>query len=215
MPFVAYVWKVPTTGPRAFSAATQLTTGAFGSWTWTTSKPPSRRAWPSTDTPYGVNERFETAPFAGMPTVRPSGTSHEGTARGSGRAPRWAIRARRSSGSYGASSRTSCPRRSNSPPRDSTCLPTPPGYVNEYGETSAMRTETILAHRLRSDSFGFCPISERFSRFVRRFRRSARIAHRQQQHEEPGLQDQGARVVRQGARHRRHQGAPNRRPEGG
>jgi hypothetical protein len=34
---VEYVWKVPTTGARAASAAYQDTTGAFGSCTCTTS----------------------------------------------------------------------------------------------------------------------------------------------------------------------------------
>jgi hypothetical protein len=55
------------------SAATQLTTGAFGSWTWTTSKPPPRKAWPSVATASGKIEMFDTAPLAGMPIVRPSG----------------------------------------------------------------------------------------------------------------------------------------------
>ena len=34
--------------------------------------------------------------------------------------------------------------------RASTCLPTPPGYVYEYGETSAMRTGATLMENSRS-----------------------------------------------------------------
>src|ERR671916_3493726 len=41
--------------------------------------------------------------------------------------------------------RTSCPCARSSAERASTCRPTPPGYVYEYGETSPTRTISTVA----------------------------------------------------------------------
>ena len=74
----------------------------------------------------------------------PSGTSHSGTSRTCGRAPRCNSAVRRRSGSNGASTVTSWPARSNSAASASMWRVTPPGYVHEYGETSATRIAAIL-----------------------------------------------------------------------
>ena len=56
-----------------------------------------------------------------------------------GRAPRCRRAARRSSGSTGDSTRTSWPAARYCSASASMCRVTPPGYVHEYGDTSAMR----------------------------------------------------------------------------
>ena len=56
-----------------------------------------------------------------------------------GQTPRCRRALRRSCGSDGVRIRTSCPSRSSSPPSASMWRVTPPGYVHEYGETSAIR----------------------------------------------------------------------------
>jgi hypothetical protein len=67
------VWKVATTGERDASVANQLTAGALGSCTCTTSKRPARSSRPTAATASVDTARFETAPFIGSPTVRPTG----------------------------------------------------------------------------------------------------------------------------------------------
>src|SRR5271165_1115569 len=92
---------------------------------------------------------FETAPLAGTPTVRPSGTKCSGTRSGWGRAPRCRRRERASSGSNGARMRGSWPAAASSPASASMWRVTPPGYVHEYGESSAIRTDPYSTRRRR------------------------------------------------------------------
>jgi hypothetical protein len=90
---------VPTVGASALVSASQAIVGATGSWMCTTSNWPARSSRRSVVTALGVPARFETAPLEGQPIVPPSGTSHSGTSRTCGRAPRCPIRVRRVSGS--------------------------------------------------------------------------------------------------------------------
>ena len=125
-------------------SASQPTTGATGSCRWTTSNWPARSSRRSFETALGVGATFETAPLSGHPIVDPSGTSHSGTARACGRAPRCSTAVRRRSASNGANTVTSCPARSSSALSASIWRVTPPGYVHEYEETSATRMGAIL-----------------------------------------------------------------------
>ena len=89
---------------------------------------------------YGVCGRFETAPLAGKPIVRPSGTSQSGSSRACG--PGAAMQPRRQAVGRvdrGESTRTSWPSARNCSASASMWRVTPPGYVHEYGDTSAIR----------------------------------------------------------------------------
>ncbi len=81
----------------------------------------------------------------GQADVRPSETKPAGTARCCGRAPRCRRRERVSSGSCGASTRASCPPAASSDASASMWRVTPPGYVHEYGESSAIRTTSTVS----------------------------------------------------------------------
>ena len=86
---------------------------------------------------------FETAPLAGSPNVRPSETKPSGGSRRCGRAPRCRRRESASSGSNGARMRASWPSAASSAASASMWRVTPPGYVHEYGESSAIRTPRL------------------------------------------------------------------------
>src|SRR4051812_47373664 len=83
---------------------------------------------------------LDTEPLDLTPTVRPRSTKCSGVSRSIGSAPRCRRAERASGGSYGASTRTSWPLWRSSSESASICRVTPPGYVHEYGDTSAMRT---------------------------------------------------------------------------
>src|SRR4051794_14552328 len=83
---------------------------------------------------------FEAEPLDLKPTVRPRSTKPSGVSRSTGWAPRCRRAETAAGGSNGDSTRTSWPLRRSSSDSASTCRVTPPGYVHEYGDTSAMRT---------------------------------------------------------------------------
>ena len=132
--------------------------GATGSCRCTTSKSPARSSRRSVETAYGVWARFDTAPLDGQPIVGPSGTSHSGIARSCGRAPRCRRAVRRTSGSNGASTRTSCPADSSAVAKASMCRVTPPGYVQEYGETRATRISDVILRGMPEGSRSANPL---------------------------------------------------------
>src|SRR4051812_46174348 len=143
--------------------------GVTGSCTCTTSKSPPSSARRARTYGVTVTATLETAPFIPpIPSERPSGTRYSGMGRCSGRAPACMRAARRSSGSNGASTETSWPVPMNCSASASMCRVTPPGYVQEYGETRAIRIRRILARRLpvstavfRLPSVSLTPVPER------------------------------------------------------
>ena len=86
-------------GASAESIASQTGTAALGSWTWTTSKLPAASSRRMVVIEYGVSAMLDTAPFIGIPTVRPSGIRWSGMGRASGCAPRCSSADSRSGGS--------------------------------------------------------------------------------------------------------------------
>src|SRR6476661_10010966 len=130
---------------------------------WTTSGAKARSSRRSRDTPVGCRATFETAPLNVQPIVPPSGTSHSGAGSSCGRAPRCSSAVRRVSWSYGANTRTSCPRESSCSASACTCRLTPPGYVHEYGETSPSR---ILKQCYPASTMGFMARERHFVKYT-------------------------------------------------
>ena len=128
--FVEYAWKVATTGASLYETASQPTSPAGGSCTWTTSGLNASSSRRSAIAPDGNGELFEIEPFIPNAMLRPSARTYSGFSRSSG-GPLWSRRVSRSGGSQGASTRTSWPDSISSAARASTWRLTPPGYVHE------------------------------------------------------------------------------------
>ena len=119
----------------AVQSASQPSTGTTGSWMWSHVVAALAQLAAHRETACGASAMFETAPFAGRPTVRPSETKPSGAGWRCGRAPRCGRAESASSGSKGARMRGSWPARASSAASASMWRVTPPGYVHEYGET--------------------------------------------------------------------------------
>ena len=78
------MWKVPTSGRPRVPSASQPISGAIGSWTCTHVVAAVAQLLAHAPDREALSARFETAPLAGSPIVRPSETTFAGSSRACG-----------------------------------------------------------------------------------------------------------------------------------
>ena len=101
-------WQVTTTGQGAEASANAERIGAYGSWTWTTSKRSRSQILRMRTIDCGVRMMLGSDAFAGTMTERPTGITYSG-----GRVWRpcfgWRSQVSRPGGSWPMMIRASCP----------------------------------------------------------------------------------------------------------